>query len=114
MVTKLFRPGSNGVSDWIIQRLTGVVLALYFIFLLGIFFFSGKISFEMWRQLFAHPFVQIFSLFALISLLLHAWVGIWTILTDYVSCSCLRFTLHVTLIGILFFYLIWGIKILWG
>lgn len=114
MVSKLLRPGKNGVSDWIIQRVSAVVLALYVIFLLGVFLFAKKVDFLYWKHLFSCGAVQVFTLFALISLLLHAWVGIWTFLTDYVKCACIRFSLQMLLIFSLFFYLVWGIKILWG
>lgn len=114
MVSKLFRPGKNGVSDWIIQRMTSVILALYIIFLLGVFLFVGKVDYSYWKNLFSCWAVQVFTLFALASLLLHAWVGVWTVLSDYIKCASLRFSLLLLLILSLSFYLVWGIKILWG
>lgn len=114
MVKKLFRPGHNGVSDWIIQRISAVILTLYVVFLLGVFLFSGKIDFLFWKQLFSCWLVQLFTFVALLSLILHAWVGIWTVLTDYIPSAYWRFSLEVLLILSLFVYLIWGVKILWG
>src|ERR1700733_3350761 len=105
MVSKLLRPGANGVSDWMIQRISAIVLALYVIFFLSMFlFFYDKIDFLFWRNLFSCRAMQVFTLLALISLVWHAWVGMWTILTDYIRCAWLRLSLEVILIFSLFLY----------
>jgi succinate dehydrogenase / fumarate reductase membrane anchor subunit len=63
---------------------------------------------------FLWPFVQLSTLFALFSLALHAWVGLWTVLTDYVKPLILRYLLQAIILLALFVYVVWGIFILWG
>lgn len=59
--------------------------------------------------------MKVFSLAALISICAHAWVGMWTISTDYITGSTsLRFIFQLVMAGFLFTYLVWGIDILWS
>jgi succinate dehydrogenase / fumarate reductase membrane anchor subunit len=104
----------NGLRDWIIQRVTAVILALYVIVLLGFFIKHPGLNFETWRALFACSFMKTFSFLALLSLVFHSWVGVWTILTDYIKSFILRFILETLLVLALLSFLAWGIKILWG
>ena len=67
-----------------------------------------------WQELFQKPYVRYGTLFALISLCLHAWVGIWTVLTDYIKPLCLRLPLQLLVIMSLLGNMLWGIYILWG
>lgn len=104
---------STGLRDWIVQRVTAVILGLYFIFLLGFFALHPHLSYEQWQTLFAHPGMRIFSFLALVSLVGHSWVGIWTVLTDYVRFTFIRLILEVLMAVALIGYLVWGIEILW-
>lgn len=104
---------SNGVRDWLVQRFTAVILGLYFIFLFFFFAFHPHLTFAQWQSLFANPWMKIFSLLALIGLVGHSWVGIWTVITDYLKPAFVRM-LFVGLMAIaLIAYIAWGIEILW-
>lgn len=104
---------SSGLRDWIVQRISAVVLGFYFIFLLMYFAMHPHVTYGAWQTLFAHPGMKIFSFLALLSLVGHSWVGIWTVLTDYVKCTAGRLLLEVTMGLALIYYLVWGIEILW-
>ena len=43
-----------------------------------------------WHALFHCAWFQIASLVALFTVSLHAWIGIWTVTTDYIKCTALR------------------------
>ena len=60
-------------------------LAAYFIFLIGYLVANPGIGYEQWHGLFSHNAMRIFSLLALVALGAHAWVGMWTISTDYLT-----------------------------
>lgn len=109
-VTSLSR---TGVRDWLIQRVSAVVLGLFLIFLLAYFAANPQLDYDSWKALFAHTWMRVFAVLALLSLLLHSWVGIWTVFTDYIKCVYARIFLQVIVILGLFAYLIWGIAILW-
>jgi succinate dehydrogenase / fumarate reductase membrane anchor subunit len=65
--------------------------------------------------------MRIFSLLALLSLGIHAWVGLWAVFTDYLTertlggiGNILRFLAQSVSAIIMFTYVVWGIQILWG
>lgn len=104
---------TNGLRDWLIQRVSAVVLAAYVLFLLAYFMLHPQLQFTQWQALFACGYMRIFSFLALLSLVLHAWIGIWVVFTDYIKIIGLRLMLQVLVILGLFAYLAWGISILW-
>lgn len=104
---------STGLRDWLVQRVSAVVLAAYFIFLLVFFILHPQLQYSAWQQLFASNWMRVFTFLALLSLIAHSWVGIWTVLTDYIKCTWARLLLEVVLILALLGYLFWGIEILW-
>jgi len=114
MVAGVLSLTRNGLRDWIIQRTTAVLLGIYFVFLMIFLVTHPNLHYLQWVAFFQHPWTRIFNLLALFSLILHAWVGIWTVLTDYVKPLVLRMLLQVLLILGLIACFFWGIEILWG
>ncbi|RBP28564.1 succinate dehydrogenase / fumarate reductase membrane anchor subunit [Marinobacter pelagius] len=105
--------GRNGIQDWIIQRVTAYVLALYTLFLLG-FFVTTDVDYQSWSALFGQGWFKIFTLLALLSIAGHAWVGLWTVSTDYIKSAMQRFLFQTVCVLVIFVYVVWGIQILWG
>lgn len=64
--------------------------------------------------LFSNTIVRIASLIALFALSLHAWIGIWTVTTDYMKCTALRLSVQMLVVLWLLSQFIWGLMILWG
>lgn len=114
MVTQVTNMSRTGLSDWLIQRVSSVILASYFLFIIGFIFVQSPIDFDQWSYLFSYTWMRLFSFFALFSLVLHSWVGIWTVLTDYIKCSCIRLTFQIVVIMFLILCLVWGIQIVWS
>lgn len=121
MVTAATSFGRSGISDWIIQRFTAVTLAAYTVFILGFLVCTPDLTYEQWSGLFSMTCVRIFSFIALLSIVAHGWIGLWVILTDYItdrmvgpSAMPIRlFILGVyALVNIVF--LVWGVEILWS
>jgi succinate dehydrogenase / fumarate reductase membrane anchor subunit len=105
---------TNGLKDWLIQRVSAVILAAYTLFLLFYFIAHPHLEYSQWHALFSCGVVRFFTLLTLLSLVLHAWIGLWTVLTDYVKIVSLRLVLQVLVILTSFAYLAWGIQIIWG
>ena len=105
--------GRNGIQDWIIQRVSAYVLALYTLFLLG-FFISTHVDNQTWSAQFHQAWVKIFTLLALLSIAGHAWVGLWTVTTDYMKSAGQRLLAQAVVILGVFVYVVWGIQIIWG
>jgi succinate dehydrogenase / fumarate reductase membrane anchor subunit len=114
MVSNVTSLTNNGLRDWLIQRVSAVVLAVYFIFLFVYLCLHPQLTYVEWENLFANPVMKTGTLLALLSLLVHAWIGIWTVTTDYLKSMPLRITIQMlVLLGLLGLFF-WGILILWG
>lgn len=113
MIQSVMGLTGNGLKDWFVQRVSAVIIGLYVIFLAGYILSHSLLDYVTWQGLFAHPFMRFFTFLTLLSVVVHAWIGIWTVLTDYVKVVWLRLSLEVLMALALLFYLIWGIQILW-
>lgn len=114
MVASITNFGRNGVYDWVLQRVTAVVLALYTLFLVGFVLASPNLDYASWAALFESTWMRIFSLMAIASLGVHAWIGLWIVATDYLKGTALRFSVQIILGAVTFVYLVWGVQTLWG
>ena len=114
MVAGIFNLTRGGLKDWITQRVTAVILAAYSIFIFLFIVTNPHLHYLTWVGLFQFGWMRIFSLLTLISLILHAWIGIWTVITDYLKPIWLRLGSQIIVIILLIGWLIWGIEILWG
>ena len=106
--------GRTGLQDWLIQRVSAVILVFY---ILGLSFFIAKhqpFTHAAWQDLFQEPWVRYGTLCAVASLCLHAWVGMWTVLTDYIKPLFLRLPLQLLVILSLLGEMLWCIHILWS
>ncbi len=103
-----------GLSDWLMQRITAVVITLYVLLLLGILLFKPGLDLATWRDLFGRTSFKLATFAALVSVFLHAWVGMRDIIMDYVRPTGIRLALEVLVIGALVVYTGWSIDILWG
>lgn len=110
-VTSLSR---NGVKDWLIQRITAAVMAIYTIFLVAYIVSADRLTFEFWHEFYHYNTVRIASFLVVLSIVFHAWIGLWTVLTDYIKNTALRFFLEVITILSLLALLVWGGVILWS
>ncbi len=119
MVKAVTSFGRSGVSDWLVQRVSAVILLAYFAFL-AVVLLSG-VSYVEWKSLFGSTWMRVFSLMALLSLGAHAWIGMWSVLTDYLTermlgskGNVMRIAAQLACSLVLFVYVIWGVQILWG
>lgn len=104
----------NGLKDWYLQRVSAVMLVLYLLFILGYIIGHHPIGFDAWYAMFHHTLSKVFTIVALIALIIHAWVGMWTVFTDYIPNRTIRmFVLSLMLLSFAS-YFIWAIEILWG
>ncbi|MGB5447250.1 MAG: succinate dehydrogenase, hydrophobic membrane anchor protein [Psychromonas sp.] len=105
--------GRSGVHDYVLLRATAIILLAYVFYFIGFVTFAD-ITYSTWVGFFSSTLTKVFSLFALIAMLVHAWIGIWQVLTDYIKCSALRAVLQFLLTSVAFIYVLFGFVILWG
>ena len=119
MVTSVTSFSRTGLSDWLIQRVTSLVLLAYF--LLIAFQLTGSVDYTSWRALFDQTWMKVFTLMAALSLVAHAWIGLWSVFTDYLTERMLgpvgnvirlvcQLGASLSLVG----YMIWIIVIVWS
>lgn len=114
MVESVSNLSRSGLRDFILQRSSAVILASYILFLVGYCAMHSSMYYDDWEMLFGHTTMKIFTLLALLSLIVHAYIGVWTIITDYIKCTCLRSGLIALLALGLLSCLIWGTIIVWS
>lgn len=113
MVNGVLSLTRSGLRDWLVQRVTAIVIGVYTLFLLGFLILHADLQYTEWHALFAHPAMKIFTFVTLLSVVWHTWVGMWTVFTDYIKPTWLRLILTVLMIFALMVYLVWGATILW-
>jgi succinate dehydrogenase / fumarate reductase membrane anchor subunit len=114
MLERIVTGAHYGLRDWLIQRVTAVVMVLYTLSLAGYWLFQPVIDYNAWTLFFSSNLVRTFSLLFLLSVFYHAWIGIRDIVMDYVKPAFVRLLLHVLVILALLLYVIWSVQILWG
>ncbi len=119
MVTQALSLTRSGLTDYIVQRVTAVILAAYTLCLLGFFLLGEPTTHDSLVAFFGNTPMQIFSTLALLSTIAHAWIGMWTVGTDYLrpahigAATSVRFVYQIGCMLALFVYLIWALRLIW-
>ena len=102
-----------GLRDWLSQRITAVLMALFTIVLLVQLLFGGPLGYERWAGIFAAQWMKVLSFVVFIALGWHAWVGMRDIWMDYVKPVAVRLALQVATIVWLMGCMGWAVQVLW-
>lgn len=103
-----------GLRDWLVQRVTAVVMAVYSVLMLLIVLFQRPSHYGAWKALFSQQWFRLASLLFALSLFWHAWIGVRDILMDYVKSTSVRLALQILVILALVAYALWAVQILWS
>ena len=101
-----------GLRDWLAQRITAAIMALYTVMMFVVFLKQPPSSYTAWKDLFAQGWMRIATLLFAVSLGWHAWVGVRDILMDYVKPDGLRLALQVLTLLTVAVYVGWAVQIL--
>ncbi len=113
MVNRIVVGAHYGLRDWLAQRITAVVIAVYAVIMLVVLLTGYPLNYGVWRDLFASGWMRVATLLFGISLGWHMWVGVRDILMDYVKPAGLRLALQVLALLMIAGYLGWMVQILW-
>ncbi|WP_272692971.1 succinate dehydrogenase membrane anchor subunit [Providencia sp. PROV164] len=113
MVSNASALGRTGIQDWLLIRASAIIIVLYVIYIVG-FVAINDITYEVWRGFFASSVTKVFTILTLFSILVHAWIGMWQVLTDYVKPLVIRLVLQLAIVVGLLAYLIYGTIVVWG
>lgn len=113
MVKRIVVGAHYGLKDWLAQRITAVVMAVYTLIFAVQALALPAFDYESWRGLFSGGFMQFATFLFFVSVFYHAWVGVRDIYMDYIKPTSVRLTLHVLTILVLVGYLGWSAQVLW-
>lgn len=113
MVNRVVVGAHYGLKDWIIQRATAIVLALYTVIFLTVLVLVSPGSYESWRGIFASGFMRFATFLFFVSLFYHVWIGVRDIWMDYIKPDGLRLILMIATAVALVGYAGWAVQILW-
>ncbi len=124
MVTKVTNVTSltrSGLSDFVIQRVSAVILAVYSFCVVGFFLANPGMTHEQLLAYFASVPMVLFSTLAVLATAAHAWIGMWTIGTDYIRphyfgahATSFRLVYQAGCVGLLFVYVAWALQLFWS
>lgn len=104
---------SYGLRDWLSQRVTAVLMALFTLILLVQLLLPGPLGYDRWAGIFSAQWMKLLTLVVVLALAWHAWVGMRDIWMDYVKPVALRLSLQVATIVWLLGCMGWAVQVLW-
>lgn len=114
MLERIVTGAHYGLRDWLIQRVSAVVMVVYLLTLIVYWLFQPALDYNAWTMFFSSSLVRTLTLMFLFSLFYHAWIGVRDIVMDYVKPAFIRLLIYVGVILALLLYAIWSVQILWG
>jgi succinate dehydrogenase / fumarate reductase, membrane anchor subunit len=114
MVRRVIVGAHYGWMDFLAQRITAVLMAVYTLLMLAIALYRGGIDYSVWQALFGYTAFRIATLIFVLAVLWHAWIGMRDIWMDYIKPTAVRLTLEVVTVLALVGYVGWVLLILWG
>lgn len=103
-----------GLRDWLAQRVTAGIMALFTLVVLARLVFSrGPIGYDTWAGIFASQPMKVLTFATIVALLWHVWVGMRDVFMDYIKPLALRLALQIFTIVWLVGCAGWAIQVLW-
>jgi succinate dehydrogenase / fumarate reductase membrane anchor subunit len=102
-----------GLRDWMSQRITAVLMALFTLIVLVQVMWPGEMGYERWAGIFSKQWMKVLTFVVIVSLAFHAWVGMRDIWMDYVKPVWVRLALQVLTIVWLAGCAGWAVQVLW-
>jgi succinate dehydrogenase / fumarate reductase membrane anchor subunit len=102
-----------GMRDWLSQRVTAVLMAVYTVVLLAQVLMPGPLDYYRWSGIFAAQWMKVLTFVIVVAFAWHAWVGVRDIWMDYVKPVALRLALQVLTIVWLVGCAGWAVQVLW-
>jgi succinate dehydrogenase / fumarate reductase membrane anchor subunit len=103
-----------GLRDWLAQRVTAALMALFTVVVLAqVLFSKGPVGYEKWAGIFSPQWMKALTFTIIVAMLYHVWVGVRDIWMDYIKSVALRLSLQVFSIVWLVSCAGWAIQVLW-
>ena len=102
-----------GLRDWLAQRITAALMALFTIVVLVQVLMPGPLGYARWAGIFSSQWMKVLTFVVIISLAYHVWVGMRDIWMDYIQPVGIKLVLQVFTIVWLVGCAGWAIQVLW-
>jgi succinate dehydrogenase / fumarate reductase, membrane anchor subunit len=104
-----------GLKDWLSQRVTAGLMALFTLLVLGQMLFSkGPMGYDKWAGMFSAQWMKVLTFSVIAAMAWHIWVGMRDIWMDYVTSTVwLRLSLQVFTMVWLVGCAGWAVQVLW-
>ncbi len=90
---------THGLRTWLLQRLSGIYLAVYLVYVIAAAMQHGRYSYAEWHAWLVHPVMSIATAGFILAMLAHGWVGMRDVILDYVHVLSVRLLLLI-LVGL--------------
>ncbi|MDA1075620.1 MAG: succinate dehydrogenase, hydrophobic membrane anchor protein [Proteobacteria bacterium] len=121
MVTSVTSFSRSGLSDFVVQRVSAVILGVYMLCVIGFLLANPDLTYEGLVAYFGSFSMQMFTTLTIFATAAHAWIGMWTIGTDYIQphyfgkgATTWRFLYQSICVFTLFIYVGWALRIFWS
>ena len=111
----------SGLFDWLIQRVSAVIIGAWVLTLMISMLLHPTADHQQWQAIFEPLPMRLLSLLAVASLSAHGWIGLWTVGTDYLtvrqlgrSATVIHRIYQAVCIALIALYLLWGLRIFWS
>lgn len=102
-----------GMRDWLAQRITALLMALFTLLVLLRLLMPGELGYERWAGIFAPMWMKALTFVVVLALAWHAWVGVRDVLMDYVHATRVRLLAQLFAIVWLLACVGWALQVLW-
>jgi succinate dehydrogenase / fumarate reductase membrane anchor subunit len=102
-----------GWRDWLSQRITALLMALFTLVLIVQLLLPGELNYDRWAGIFAAQWMKVLTFIVIVALAWHAWVGMRDIWMDYVKPVFVRLVLDIATIAWLVGCTGWAVQVLW-
>ncbi|HWH75604.1 MAG TPA: succinate dehydrogenase, hydrophobic membrane anchor protein [Methylibium sp.] len=102
-----------GLRDWLSQRVTAALMALFTLVLLAQLIFGGPLGYERWAAIFSAQWMKVLTFVVIVALAYHVWVGMRDIWMDYIKPVGVRLALQVFTLVWLVGNAGWAVQVLW-
>jgi succinate dehydrogenase / fumarate reductase, membrane anchor subunit len=102
-----------GVRDWLAQRITSVIMALFTVAVIVQVLMPGPLDYYRWSEMFSRQWMKVLTFVTIVSLMYHVWVGMRNVWMDYVKPVSIRLTLDMLTLAWLVGCAGWAVQVLW-
>lgn len=113
MVNRKIVGAHYGLTDWLAQRVTGVVMVAYTLIIAIALRQGAGANYASWQAFMSAGLMRFVTFLFIVSLCWHAWVGVRDIWMDYIQPAGIKLVLHVLTLLALIGYAGWAVQIIW-